>query len=114
MSRDKNQSNASYEQWLEAFNRAYEAPERIAEIACPNCNSKQLALRFVLYRAHAQDGNAAFWCGHCLFGVALGPSTIPSGGVRVAREDADIPRYRIVPPPGRSGADPGGQVSLGG
>ena len=27
----------SYEQWLEAFQQAYRAPDRIAELACPNC-----------------------------------------------------------------------------
>ena len=92
------QPSASFQRWLEAFQLAYEAPERVADLVCPNCGAKKLALRFVIYGTRENEGHIAFWCDNCLHGVALGPTTIPPGGDGVRREDAHIPRYMIVPP----------------
>src|SRR5260370_34558917 len=98
---------SSFERWLDVYDRAYAAPELLSTLACPNCGAHELALRFVLYGSRTDEGHAAFWCNNCQHGIALGPSTIPPAGVRVPREQADIPRYRIVPPAaGGSTSDP--------
>jgi hypothetical protein len=34
------------EQWLESFQKAYGAPDRISDLACPNCSARQLRLRY--------------------------------------------------------------------
>jgi hypothetical protein len=95
---------ASYEQWLEAFQRAYCAPDRTSELACPNCGVRELRLRFVIYGDREDRANAVFWCGNCLEGLPPGPSEVPAGCARVRHEDADIPNYRIAQSARRSGA----------
>src|SRR5215469_18125822 len=94
----------SYEEWLEAFQRAYSAPDRVPELACPNCWAKELHLRFVTYDNQESGANVAFWCGNCLRGIAPGPSDVPTACPRVRHEDANIPNCRIVPPTGRDGS----------
>lgn len=97
---------ASYERWLEAFQGAYRAPDRIAGLACPNCGARELRLRFVIYGDREDRANAVFWCGSCLEGMPPGPSEIPAGCAAVRHEDAGIPDYRVVPPTGRGGDAP--------
>lgn len=95
---------ASYEQWLEAFQRAYRAPDRTSELACPNCGARELRLRFVIYGDRQDQANAAFWCGSCLEGLPPGPSEVPVGCAGIRGEDAGVPDYRLAQPTGRSGA----------
>lgn len=92
---------ASFEQWMDAFQRAYHEPGRISALACPNCGSRDLQLRFVLY-VRGRDANAAFWCDNCLQGMPPDRSEVPDGCTPVRAEDAGVPNYRIVPPTGRS------------
>lgn len=96
-------SMASYEQWLDAFQDAYQEPGLVSGLVCPSCGARGLQLRFVLYGSRERDANAVFWCGNCLQGLPPGPSEVPDGCTPVRREDAGIPDYRIVPPTGRSG-----------
>jgi hypothetical protein len=91
---------ASYDQWLEVFQLAYRAPQLVSELACPNCDARELHLRFLLYEDQGHEANAVFWCGSCLEGMAPGPSEVPGGCTPVRREDAGVPNYRIVPPAG--------------
>ena len=88
---------ASFEQWEEAFQQAYLSPERAAELRCPNCGVRALQLRFV---THREGGWAyiAFWCDHCLEGIAPGPGDAAGKFPRVRDVDAHIPNYRLVPP----------------
>lgn len=51
---------ASYEEWLDAFQQAYRAPDRVSELACPNCGARELRLRFVLYGNRGHEANAVF------------------------------------------------------
>lgn len=89
---------ALFEQWLEAFQQAYHLPpERISEVACPNCGARSLQLRFVVYLPGG-EAHMAFWCSDCLQGIALGPSEVPDAYHRIRHEDANIPNYRVVPP----------------
>jgi len=88
---------ASFEQWLEAFQQACVSPQRASELRCPNCGVRALQLRFVTYRPNG-EAHMAFWCDHCLEGIALGPSKVPAAYTRVRHEDAHIPNYRLVPP----------------
>jgi hypothetical protein len=93
---------ASYEQWLDVFDRAYRDPDQIAALACPNCGARELRLRFVFYGGRGTGVNAVFWCGNCLEGMPPGPSEVPAACTPVRSEDAGVPDYRIVPPTGRS------------
>ena len=93
---------ASYEQWLDVFQQAYCAPDRVSELACPNCGARELRLRFVLYGNQGHEASAVFWCDSCLEGMPPGPSEVPAACTPVRREDAHVPNYRIVPPTGRS------------
>jgi hypothetical protein len=92
---------ASYEQWLEAFQRAYGAPDRTSELACPNCGIRELRLRFVIYGDRPDRANAAFWCGSCLEGLPPEPCEVPADCASVRSEDAGVPDYRLAQPPGR-------------
>lgn len=92
----------SYEQWLDVFQQAYRAPDRVSALACPNCGAGELHLCFVLYGTLEHEANVVFWCGSCLEGMPPGPSEVPTGCIPVRTEEADIPDYRIVPPAHRS------------
>ena len=89
---------ASFEQWLQVFNAAYEAPDGVGRLRCPECGANDLVLQFVLYGKDPHEGRVAFWCNTCHFGIAPGRITVPAGGETVRLEDAHIPKYRIVPP----------------
>ena len=92
----------SYDEWLNAFQLAYRAPERVAELACPNCGARELRLLFILQGGRGNEADAVFWCGSCLEGMPPGPSEVPAGCRPVRLEDAGVPNYRVVPPTGRS------------
>lgn len=93
---------AAYEQWLDVFQLAYRAPDRVSELACPNCGARELRLRFVLYGTSEHEVNAVFWCDSCLEGMPPGPSELPVTCIPVRPEDVSVPNYRTVPPSGRS------------
>lgn len=91
----------SYEQWLDVFQQAYRAPDRVSRSSCPNCGARELHLVFVRYGSQGRGASAVFWCGNCLQGLPPGPSEVPAACTPVRSEDAHVPDYQIVPPPGR-------------
>lgn len=95
---------ATHADWLDRFQAAFASPGHVGSLECPNCGRRALQMRFVTYSAGTSDGHAVFWCNACLTGLAAGPCTIPTGGVGVDHNEADIPRFQIVPPPGRATA----------
>ena len=98
MTAQAHRPTASFEQWLQAFQAAYEHPGAIDRLACPQCGEHQLNLRFILYGSREDEGHIVFWCCNCNNGIALGPGTVPVGGVTVRRENAQIPQFHVVPP----------------
>jgi hypothetical protein len=88
---------ASYEQWVEAFQRACKAPDRLEELRCPNCGARALRLLFVVAEEDDGDGRAVFWCDDCRYGLMPNRSVVPPGGRRVT-DDPEVPDYKIVPP----------------
>ena len=94
---------ASYEQWLDVFQKAYSAPDQVLDLVCPNCGAKDLRLRFVILGGDGARSDAVFWCGSCLEGMLPGPSEVPATCTPVRREDANVPNYRFEPPMGRRG-----------
>jgi hypothetical protein len=95
---------APYDQWLEAFKRAYRAPDQTAGLACPNCGACKLQLRFVTYGGREDRASAVFWCDSCLEGMPPRPSQVPAGCATVRHEDAGIPNYRVALPTGWGGS----------
>jgi len=97
----KSAVSATHANWLDSFQAAYASPGNVKALKCPNCGRRALQLRFVTYSAGAIEGHGVVWCDACLTGLAGGPCTIPAGGVAVDHDEADIPRFHIVPPPSR-------------
>ena len=93
---------ASYEQWIRCFDAVYSSVNQLSEIRCPNCAENALNLVFIIYGSDEHEGHGAFWCDACLAGLALGPTSVPADGLTVRLEEADIPQFRIVQPPGRA------------
>lgn len=92
---------ATYDEWLDAFNVAYDAiPDAIDE-ACPNCGHHCLRLVFT-GDLDGGAGYAHFWCDHCLLGIGLSRTVIPDHAVvqdiRLPRDERQppIPNYRLV------------------
>ena len=92
---------ATFDDWLDVYEKAYEAVPSDADLACPNCGHHTLRLVFTgdLERA---EGYASFWCDTCLLGIGISRAPIPDGAVvrdiRVPREDRlpRIPNFRLV------------------
>ena len=91
---------ATPDDWLSAFERAYRNAPQIATQACPACGARALQMQFVLYRPDDSKPTALFWCGRCVTGLMLGPTRLPTGVQPVLASDIDVPNYRIVPPIG--------------
>jgi hypothetical protein len=90
-------NKASYGQWQELYERAWGDPGSVAALACPNCDWGCLSLVFVMQGDSGDRGQGVFWCGNCLNGIVM-YSPIPEQGVRVTRDEANIPGFAIVPP----------------
>jgi hypothetical protein len=88
---------ASYEQWDEAFQRAYEAPDAVGQLVCPNCGARALRLLFVVEEEGDSVGRAVFWCGNCLYGLMPNRSPVPPGA-RTVTDDPEVPDYELVLP----------------
>lgn len=90
-------NEASYDQWQELYERAWEDPGRVAALVCPSCDRGFLSLVFVVQDDSDERGQGVFWCGKCLNGIGM-YSPIPERGVRVTRDKANIPSFAIVAP----------------
>lgn len=95
----------TYDDWLAKYQEVYASPGLLSAMTCPNCGARDgLHLVLVLQREGAHQGWAAFWCAHCMTGVALdraevrqGMRTLVIGGDPGAVTGA-IPSYRLIPP----------------
>jgi hypothetical protein len=86
-----------FEQWLEALQQACDLPpERVVEVVCPNCGVRELQLRFVDRRPDG-DARVAFWCNHCLEGIAFERYEVPAAYQQAQDQAAHIPSYRLAP-----------------
>jgi hypothetical protein len=92
---------ASYDAWVDAYERAFLDPRSVSVMTCPNCGYERLNLIFVVRSQEADRGSASFWCDHCLSGVVMAPAPVPEHGRREFTDSADIPNFKVVPPPGR-------------
>jgi hypothetical protein len=103
---------ATFEDWASAYEKIYEAPDRLQTEACPNCGHRALRLVFTLPHPSAEIGSVAFWCDHCLNGIILGRSKVRPGLETISTEESDvassdhpIPDFRLVPPSSWGGGD---------
>ena len=92
---------ATFDDWLDVYEEAFEAIPRDADLACPHCGHHTLRLVFTgdLDRA---VGYASFWCDTCLLGIGISRAPIPEGAVvrdiHLPREERlpKIPNFRLV------------------
>jgi hypothetical protein len=93
---------ATFEDWLAKYQEVYASPAVLQSLSCPNCGFRDLRLVLVLQRQGDQQGWAAFWCEHCMTGVALDLAEVrPGMPTFVADEDPKsirtvIPNYRLT------------------
>jgi hypothetical protein len=85
---------ATYDQWLDAFDIAYQAVPGPIELACPNCGHHRLNVVFTGDRVKLL-GYANFWCDHCLLGIVTCRTYIPEE-VTVIR-DIHLPEEQREP-----------------
>jgi hypothetical protein len=95
---------ATFEDWLATYQKIYMSPELVSATSCPNCGSRDLHLVVVVRQQGDTQGWAAFWCGHCMTGVALDRIEVWSR-MRTLVSGSDpgsiagmIPNYRLIPP----------------
>ena len=95
---------ATYEDWLAQYQEIFVSPELVSVTSCPNCGSRDLHLVMVVRRRDDLQGWAAFWCGHCMTGVALDRAEVRRGmrtlvsGLDAGSIARVIPSYRLIPP----------------
>ncbi|HEX5201754.1 hypothetical protein ACFQS1_30740 [Paractinoplanes rhizophilus] len=93
---------ATYEDWMDAYDAAYDALPRDADLACPNCGHHTLRLIFT-GDLDRDVGYGSFWCDTCLLGVGTCRTIIPDGAVvrdiHLSSEERvpQIPNFRLVP-----------------
>ena len=88
---------ATYQQWMDAYQRAYVEPGAVPTMACPHCGEHRLHLEFLVNRVGDERGTAVFWCDACLRGLIPLPAPVPSAAVVTLRDVARVPNYTIVP-----------------
>jgi hypothetical protein len=95
---------ATFGDWLARYQEVYVSPELVSTLPCPNCGHGDLHLVLVVRKQGDDHGWAAFWCGHCLTGVALDRAELRQG-MRTLVTGSDpgavtevIPNYRLIPP----------------
>jgi hypothetical protein len=88
---------ATYDEWLDVFELAYHAPDRVSELECPSCGARALQLRYVISGSTGDRANPVFWRDGCLQGLFFCPGPVPAGCTSVRHDDADVPDFRIVP-----------------
>jgi hypothetical protein len=90
-------AEASWNDWVDAYELAYEQPERIATLRCPRCRRTSLNMAFWKGPGDSNRGHAAFWCGACLVGIAGLRLTIPTRLLPYVVENVSD-NFRLVAP----------------
>jgi hypothetical protein len=92
---------ATWEDWSETYEAAYQVIPGNLHIACPNCGRDALRLVFTGHASTAV-GYASFWCDNCLQGIVISRVPIPEGAVVRSIEQTpqdrrpQIPNFTIV------------------
>ncbi|MCP2323905.1 transcription elongation factor Elf1 [Hamadaea flava] len=92
---------ATWEQWQDAYEAAYEAVPADPPTSCPNCGHETLRLVFT-GDVGKGVGYGAFWCDTCLQGISISRAPLPEGAVvrDIHADPADrepkIPNYTLV------------------
>ena len=93
---------AKFDDWMSTYQEVFATPDRVPETACPNCANYNLHLVLVVPHIENLHGWAAFWCGHCMTGVALGLAEVrPGMRILVSRAGGrgvseEIPDYTMI------------------
>ncbi len=97
--------SATFEDWLAKYQEVYMSPELVSATRCPNCGTiGDLHLVLVVRQQGDAHGWAAFWCDHCMTGVALDRAEVRNGMRTLATGSEPgsiagvIPSYRLIPP----------------
>lgn len=94
-------STGSYEDWAQAFSRAYECPTGLEDLACPSCGAKRLNLWYLTEKHDSPSGLFAFWCAQCLVGFPPGFTSVPPDAtVKGVDQRGEVPDYATVIDPG--------------
>lgn len=94
---------ATFDDWLIKYGEIYEDPSRLSAISCPNCASRELNLVMVLQNENDRQGWGAFWCNHCMTGVAIDRAEVREGIFTYADTPGVsfgnvIPDYKLIQP----------------
>lgn len=84
---------ATYDEWMDAYNEAYDSVPGNVDLPCPNCGHHTLRLIFT-GELGRDVGFGSFWCDTCLLGVSTCRTIIPDGAVV---RDIQLPREQMVP-----------------
>jgi len=93
---------ATFDDWMDVYEEAYDALPDTANLACPHCGHHTLRLVFT-GDLEEGIGFGHFWCDTCLLGVGISRTSIPEGAVtqdiRLPTEERRpaIPNFRLVP-----------------
>ncbi|MGW4897032.1 hypothetical protein ACWEQL_32945 [Kitasatospora sp. NPDC004240] len=94
---------ASWDDWLNAYQDVLAAVPDAPEVACPRCGSPTLRLVFV-GPAGSGVGYASLWCETCVVGISISRCPVPDGATFIPidrlREPGigAPPNYTLVPP----------------
>ncbi|WP_434740257.1 hypothetical protein [Micromonospora sp. SH-82] len=92
---------ASFDDWVEAYEKVYRSLPASSEPPCPNCGNPTLRLVFTAPPGE-RFGFASFWCDTCLEGIHISRTLLPPGAttrsLAVPAEDREpvIPDYRLA------------------
>ncbi|MFE5868061.1 hypothetical protein ACFQ6V_05310 [Streptomyces roseifaciens] len=82
--------------WLKVLGLIVDTEEGIEIRSCPDCDKRQLNLRYVV-DADSRIGYALFWCGGCLRGISVSrvraPESMPTWSLDDPTAVADVPDF---------------------
>ena len=92
---------ATRDDWLDVYEKVYDAIPRDIHLACPHCGHR--TLRIVFTGDLDRDvGYGAFWCDTCLLGISISRAIIPDGAIvrdiHLPRDERrpSIPNFTLV------------------
>ncbi|WP_432837845.1 hypothetical protein [Dactylosporangium sp. CA-092794] len=88
---------ATFAEWNELYESAYDTPGDLSGLACPDCGRHALHL---VYTGDLDQltGWGTFWCDNCLRGIGISRAVVPEGAIL---------RDRHLPPEHRRPRIPG-------